>query len=50
MDWQIVNVSPEKHTGYAVQWFVMAVVLGIFYILRSSNLWQLVVGIRRTAE
>lgn len=39
-DWQIVNVRPEKHRGYAVQWFTMAAVLSIFYLLRSSNLWQ----------
>jgi cytochrome oxidase assembly protein ShyY1 len=39
-DWQIVNVSPEKHRGYAVQWFTMAAVLSIFYLLRSSNLLQ----------
>jgi surfeit locus 1 family protein len=42
VDWQIVNVSPEKHIGYAVQWFTMAVALGLFYILRSTNLWQLI--------
>lgn len=41
VDWQVVNVSPEKHHGYAVQWFSMAAVLFIFYVLRSSNIWQL---------
>lgn len=50
VDWQIVNISPEKHTGYAVQWFTMAAVLGIFYILRSSNLWQLMSGNRRKQQ
>jgi cytochrome oxidase assembly protein ShyY1 len=40
--WQLVNASPEKHQGYAVQWFTMAAVLAIFFLLRSSNLWQLV--------
>jgi surfeit locus 1 family protein len=39
VDWKIVNMSPEKHTGYAVQWFTMAAVLAILYLLRSSNLW-----------
>lgn len=39
--WQVVNTGPEKHHGYAFQWFTMAVVLGIFFLLRSSNLWQL---------
>ena len=42
IDWPLVNVSPEKHTGYAVQWFTMAAVLFILYILHSSNLWQVV--------
>ncbi len=43
-DWLIVNVSPGKHRGYAVQWFSMAVVLLIFYLLRCSNLWQVISG------
>ncbi len=47
VDWQIINVSPEKHTGYAVQWFTMAVALGVFYVLQSSNLWQLLFSSRR---
>ena len=41
VDWQVVNVSPEKHGAYAVQWFTMAAVLLMFYVLRSSNMWQL---------
>ena len=41
VDWQVINVSPDKHHGYAVQWFTMATVLFIFYLLRCSNLWQL---------
>jgi surfeit locus 1 family protein len=40
-DWQVVNVSPEKHQAYAVQWFAMSTVLLVFYLLRCSNLWQL---------
>ncbi|MEM1112895.1 MAG: SURF1 family protein [Pseudomonadota bacterium] len=43
-DWQIINVSPEKHTGYAVQWFSMAAALAVAYLLRSTNLWQLLRG------
>lgn len=43
-DWQVVNVSPEKHQGYAVQWFSMAAVLAVIYLLRSSNIWQLLSG------
>lgn len=41
VDWKVINVSPAKHQGYAVQWFAMASVLFIFYLLRSSNVWQL---------
>ena len=44
VDWQIINVSPEKHRGYAVQWFAMGLALFIFFILRSSNLWQAMTG------
>lgn len=36
-----VNISPEKHIGYAVQWFGMAGVFGVFFILRNSNIGQL---------
>ncbi|CAA0104805.1 Uncharacterised protein [Zhongshania aliphaticivorans] len=36
----VVNVTPAKHTGYAVQWFGMALALGIIFILRNSNLVQ----------
>ncbi len=29
--WQVVNVNPEKHTAYAMQWFGMAILLiGLF--------------------
>jgi cytochrome oxidase assembly protein ShyY1 len=38
VDWPIVNVSPEKHTGYAVQWFTMSAVLLLIFSWRSSNL------------
>ena len=30
--WQVVNVPVHKHTGYAVQWFVMAIVLLGLYV------------------
>jgi cytochrome oxidase assembly protein ShyY1 len=43
-DWQVVNMSPVKHQGYAVQWFAMAAVLFLFYLFRSSNLWQVLRG------
>jgi len=50
IDWRVVNVSPEKHHGYAVQWFTMAAVLAIFYFLRSSNAWELLVARKRRGE
>jgi len=46
VDWQVINVSPEKHLGYAVQWFTMAAVLLLFFVFRSSNLWQMLRGQR----
>lgn len=41
IDWEVVNLSPETHRGYAVQWFTMAAVLLLFFVFRSSNLWAL---------
>lgn len=49
-DWQVVNVSPAKHRGYAVQWFSMAAVLALLYLLRSTNLWQMIKGSRNRTE
>lgn len=40
VDWRVVNLSPETHRGYAVQWFAMAAVLLLFFVYRSSNLRQ----------
>ena len=37
-EWPVVTNSPEKHVAYAVQWFAMAVVLMLMWVLRSSNL------------
>ncbi len=37
-NWMVVNILPEKHTAYAVQWFSMAAALCIAYLLASSNL------------
>ncbi|MFY9333144.1 MAG: SURF1 family protein [Porticoccaceae bacterium] len=36
--WPTVAVQPEKHTAYAVQWFVMAVVLVLMTVVANSNL------------
>ena len=40
--WALVNVSPDKHKGYAVQWFAMAIALGILYLHRSTNIWAFI--------
>ena len=31
-DWPVISMSPTRHYGYALQWFVMAVVLVILYV------------------
>ena len=36
-DFPPINIRPEKHTGYAVQWFFMAVALFILMISSQSN-------------
>ena len=34
----LINVSPQKHQGYAVQWFAMAAVLSVIFVIRNSNI------------
>ena len=41
VDWPLVNITPDKHRAYAAQWFTMAAVLALFYLLRYSNIGQL---------
>lgn len=36
-NWQVINISPAKHTAYAVQWFAMAAALVVMYLIASSN-------------
>lgn len=43
-NWSVINVQPEKHTGYAVQWFAMALTVVFIIILANSNLWSLIRG------
>lgn len=45
-EWAVVNQSPSKHIGYAVQWFAMAAVLLIIGLLRLTNLRFLLSGKR----
>ncbi|MCZ6828741.1 MAG: SURF1 family protein [Gammaproteobacteria bacterium] len=46
IDWPLLNISPEKHQAYALQWFAMALALACLYLVRSSNIlaW---LGLRR---
>ena len=37
VDWPLVNMAPEKHRAYAVQWFCMALALLLIFLWRSSN-------------
>jgi len=39
--WLPVNVSPQKHLGYAYQWFSMSFVLLVLTLFANSNLSQL---------
>lgn len=39
-DWPVVSMGPERHQGYAVQWFAMALMLlglYLYYSTRPSN-------------
>jgi surfeit locus 1 family protein len=35
INWAVVNMQPEVHRGYAVQWFLMAFVLVVLYLMFS---------------
>ena len=36
--WQAVNMMPERHTGYALQWFGLALALAILTLFANTNL------------
>ncbi len=44
--WEIVNVLPAKHIGYAVQWFALALALAVLVLFANSNLGTLI-GFRK---
>lgn len=46
--WDVVNIQPGKHTGYAVQWSAMAIALVVLTLFASSNLGEWIKS-RRTA-
>lgn len=35
--WQPINMGPQKHLGYAFQWFLMAAVLSVLYLYASIS-------------
>lgn len=45
--WPLVSVQPGKHTGYAVQWGALAVVLVVLTIFSSSNLGRVIKARRK---
>lgn len=45
--WALVSVQPGKHTGYAVQWTALAVVLIVLTLFASSNLGGVISARRR---
>ena len=45
--WVTVAVQPEKHTAYAVQWFVMAAVLLVMTLIANSNVGSWIKQFRR---
>ncbi|WP_188152019.1 SURF1 family protein [Teredinibacter waterburyi] len=38
INWQPINMSPQMHRGYAVQWFSMAAALFIIWFVTSTNI------------
>lgn len=37
IEWQITTMGPEKHMGYAVQWFALALTLLILFVALNVN-------------
>jgi surfeit locus 1 family protein len=35
--WPLINMTPQKHGGYAVQWFSMGLMLLLLFLVRSTN-------------
>jgi len=43
--WTMVNLTPQQHLGYAVQWFALATALAILTLVTNSNIAEV---LRRT--
>lgn len=39
-NYQSVNMSPQKHIGYAVQWFGMAIIVGLIFVVQLWRQWR----------
>ena len=39
-DWQVITMSPEKHLGYAIQWFGLAIAALTIYLLSVLKKFQ----------
>jgi cytochrome oxidase assembly protein ShyY1 len=39
-EWPVVNIQPEKHSAYAVQWFAMAIAILLLFIVRSRPMMK----------
>ena len=50
INWKPINMSSAKHIGYAVQWFVMAIVLIVLFVFASTNLKVWLVSKLRQVE
>lgn len=37
-EWQVVTMKPEKHLGYAMQWFSFALIALVIFIMLNLNL------------
>jgi len=37
-DWQLLQMSPQRHTAYAVQWFAMAAALVVLWLYAATSL------------
>jgi len=48
--WKLVNQTPAKHHGYAVQWFAMAMALVVAMLFASTNLATLISARKQSCD
>lgn len=49
-DWPRVNMAPERHRAYALQWFLMAIALAVVFVSGGTNLMAWLRARRRKAR